>query len=54
MVTICGWNAPSAGKPLVPHEYDPGFLRAEEVEAAVNHCGLCRLDLSGEFIATGS
>jgi alcohol/geraniol dehydrogenase (NADP+) len=46
MTKIRGWAALEAGKPLVPHEYDPGPLGAEEVEVAVEHCGLCHSDLS--------
>src|ERR1700730_12624069 len=46
MTKIRGWAALEAGKPLVPHEYDLGPLGAEEVEVAVEHCGLCHSDLS--------
>lgn len=46
MATIRGWAAPRAGKPVVPHEYDPSRMRAEEVEVAVENCGLCHSDLS--------
>ena len=32
--------------PLEPFDYDPGPLGPEEVEVAVEHCGLCHSDLS--------
>ncbi len=35
-----------AGGPLQPFEYDPGPLAAEQVEVAVEHCGVCHSDLS--------
>ena len=31
---------------LKPYEYDPGALGDEEVEIAVEHCGICHSDLS--------
>ena len=31
---------------LKPYEYDPGLLGAEEVEIAVESCGICHSDLS--------
>lgn len=34
------------GKALVPHEYNPGSLLAEQVEIQVSHCGICHSDLS--------
>jgi uncharacterized zinc-type alcohol dehydrogenase-like protein len=34
------------GEPLKPFEYDPGPLRADQVEIKVEHCGLCHSDLS--------
>lgn len=46
MSTIKSWAAMSAGTPLQPYEYDPGALGAEEVEIAVDYCGLCHSDLS--------
>ncbi len=33
-------------QPLEPFDYDPGPLGPEEVEVAVEHCGLCHSDLS--------
>lgn len=46
MSNIKSWAAMSAGAPLQPHEYDPGPLGAEEVEIAVDYCGICHSDLS--------
>ena len=40
------WAAAAAGKKLEPFEYEPGPLGPEEVEIAVEHCGLCHSDLS--------
>ena len=44
--TIRAWAAQQAGKPLEPYAYEPGPLGADEVEVAVEHCGLCHSDLS--------
>jgi uncharacterized zinc-type alcohol dehydrogenase-like protein len=46
MSKIQGWAATAPGKPLVPFSYDPGPLGAEEVEVAVEYCGLCHSDFS--------
>ena len=46
MSTIRAWAAQKAGGKLQPFEYDPGPLGAEEVEIAVDHCGICHSDLS--------
>jgi uncharacterized zinc-type alcohol dehydrogenase-like protein len=46
MSTIRAWAAQTAGGKLEPFEYDPGELGAEEVEIAVDHCGVCHSDLS--------
>jgi hypothetical protein len=35
-----------AGQPLDHHEFDPGPLGAEEVEIAVEYCGICHSDVS--------
>ncbi|GAC1626909.1 MAG: NAD(P)-dependent alcohol dehydrogenase [Nevskia sp.] len=43
---IHAYAAESAGGRLKPFEYDPGPLGAEEVEIAVEHCGICHSDLS--------
>src|SRR5690606_39120169 len=46
MPRIRAWAAHAAGQPLVPFEFDPGPLAADEVEVAVEHCGICHSDLS--------
>jgi uncharacterized zinc-type alcohol dehydrogenase-like protein len=46
MNKIKAWAAMSAGAPLQPYDYDPGPLGAEEVEIAVDYCGICHSDLS--------
>ena len=46
MPTVHAWAAKAAGKPLERIDYDPGPLAAEEVEIAVEHCGICHSDLS--------
>lgn len=43
---IRGWSAKSARQKLVAFDYAPGPLGADEVEVAVEHCGLCHSDLS--------
>ena len=43
---IQAWAAMASGQPLVPYTFEPGELGAEEVEIAVEHCGLCHSDLS--------
>lgn len=44
--TIKAWAVKSAGGPLERFDYDPGPLGAEEVEVAVEYCGICHSDLS--------
>ena len=44
--TFTGWAAKAPGAPLEPHTYDPGPLGAEEVEVAVEYCGICHSDQS--------
>lgn len=46
MGTIRAWAALAAGQRLEAYEYDPGPLGEEEVEIAVEHCGLCYSDWS--------
>jgi alcohol/geraniol dehydrogenase (NADP+) len=46
MTMIKAWAAHTAGGKLEPFEYDPGPLGDEEVEIAVEHCGICHSDLS--------
>lgn len=43
---IHAYAAEVPGGPLQPFEYDPGPLHAEQVEIAVEHCGICHSDLS--------
>ena len=40
------WVAKAAKQPMTLETLDPGPLGAEEVEVAVEHCGLCHSDLS--------
>lgn len=44
--TFRGWAATAPGAPLTPFEYQPGPLAAEEVEVAVEYCGICHSDQS--------
>ena len=46
MTTIRSWAAPAPHQALVSYTYDAGDLGAEEVEVAVEHCGVCHSDLS--------
>lgn len=41
-----GWAATAPNKPLELIEYDPGPLGADDVEIAVEHCGICHSDVS--------
>ncbi len=43
---IKAYAAFEPGEQLQPFEYDPGSLGAEDVEVAVEHCGICHSDLS--------
>jgi alcohol/geraniol dehydrogenase (NADP+) len=43
---IHAWAAEKSGGPLQAFEYDAGPLGAEQVEVAVEHCGICHSDLS--------
>jgi uncharacterized zinc-type alcohol dehydrogenase-like protein len=43
---IRAWVAYGAGQKLEPYEYDPGILGADEVDIAVEYCGICHSDLS--------
>ncbi|MCG7546178.1 NAD(P)-dependent alcohol dehydrogenase [Pseudoalteromonas sp. MM17-2] len=45
-MTINAYAAMEAGQALEPYQYDPGELAADEVEIAVDHCGICHSDLS--------
>lgn len=46
MTTVRAWAALAAGQRLERYDYSPGPLGAEEVEIAVEYCGLCHSDLS--------
>lgn len=46
MSTIKGWAAVGPKKPLEKFEYDPGPLGPDDVEVAVEYCGVCHSDLS--------
>jgi len=46
MTSIKAWAAHGPKEKLVPYEYEPGPLKAEEVELKVKYCGLCHSDLS--------
>ena len=46
MTEIHGWAVHGAGQELRPLAYEAGPLGAEEVEVAVDYCGLCHSDLS--------
>ena len=43
---IQGWAAHGAKRKLEPFSYDAGLLGPEEVEIAVEYCGLCHSDIS--------
>lgn len=46
MAAIEAWVAPGVKQKLVRQQIDLGPLGAEDVEVAVEHCGLCHSDLS--------
>src|SRR5215467_5152673 len=46
MTRVDAWVAPAAKSKLVRQEVELGPLGDEEVEVAVEHCGLCHSDLS--------
>ena len=46
LATFTGWAATAPGAALERHSYDPGPLGAEEVEIAVEYCGICHSDQS--------
>jgi len=41
-----GWAAKGPKQAMAPMEFDPGELGDEEVEIAVDYCGICHSDLS--------
>ena len=46
MSSIRAWAAKAAGGALEAYEFDAGVLGPEEVEIAVEYCGICHSDLS--------
>ena len=46
MAMIDAWVAGATKQKLVRQQMDLGPLGAEDVEVAVEHCGLCHSDLS--------
>src|ERR1700734_737714 len=46
MALVAAWVATAAKQKLVRQQIDLGPLAAEEVEVAVEYCGLCHSDLS--------
>jgi uncharacterized zinc-type alcohol dehydrogenase-like protein len=46
MPTFNGYAAKAAHGELEPFTFDPGELKADEVEIQVSHCGICHSDLS--------
>ena len=45
-MSVKAWVAPAAKQKMVLQDVDLGPLGTEEVEVAVEHCGLCHSDLS--------
>jgi uncharacterized zinc-type alcohol dehydrogenase-like protein len=45
-VSINAWAAKGPNQPLEPYRYDPGPLAPDDVEIAVEACGLCHSDIS--------
>ena len=46
MSLIRAWAAQGPKQALAPYQFDPGPLGPEEVEVAVEYCGICHSDLS--------
>jgi uncharacterized zinc-type alcohol dehydrogenase-like protein len=46
MTKIQAWAAKGPKQKLEPYAYDPGPLKSDEVEIAVETCGICHSDLS--------
>jgi alcohol/geraniol dehydrogenase (NADP+) len=44
MALIKGYAVHAAGAELLPFKYDPGELKAGDVEVSVTHCGVCHSD----------
>ena len=45
MSEIHGLAVHAAGAQLLPYKYDPGELKANEVEVKISHCGVCHSDV---------
>ncbi len=45
VIEIRGLAAHAAGAQLVPYKYEPGELKANEVEVGISHCGVCHSDI---------
>jgi alcohol/geraniol dehydrogenase (NADP+) len=45
MSEIHGFGVHAAGAQLLAYKYDPGALRADEVEIKISHCGVCYSDV---------
>ena len=45
MSEIHGLAVHAAGAHLLPYKFDPGELRAHEVDIKISHCGVCRSDV---------
>jgi alcohol/geraniol dehydrogenase (NADP+) len=45
MSEIHGLGVHAAGAQLLAYKYDPGALRADEVEIKISHCGVCYSDV---------
>jgi uncharacterized zinc-type alcohol dehydrogenase-like protein len=45
-VSINAWAAKGPNQPLEPYSYDPGPLAPDDIEIAVEACGLCHSDIS--------
>jgi uncharacterized zinc-type alcohol dehydrogenase-like protein len=44
-VEIRGLAVHASGAQLVPYRYEPGELKANEVEVRISHCGVCHSDI---------
>src|ERR1019366_7129939 len=44
-IEIRGLAVHAAGAQLVPFRYEPGELKANEVEVRISHCGVCHSDI---------
>src|SRR5271156_5891448 len=45
MSEIHGLAVHAAGAQLLPYKYEPGEVRANEVEVKISHCGICHSDV---------